>query len=120
MEETATSTPPTTEPRKPPRNAKALKPAPEEPAVAPSVQGARTIQVRLIKASTLQPFDLPGLMSNACTSRLHPTNGKGKRHEIEFVPALRGFRVRFFPPSGPTQEGYVPEQHVVWWEPVTP
>lgn len=60
--------------------------------------------------------DGPGLsMSTSVTSR---KLSRGSRHEMDFRPWMRAFRLTHYPANAEPRSVYIPEQRVALWEPL--
>ena len=66
------------------------------------------------------PISVPGKpCCSSVTSRLDESAGPRERHEIEYHPWLRAFRVSHHA-NDKTEVAYIPEGRVDVWRPLTP
>lgn len=93
------------------------KPEPSPPQRRPAPNRV-PIQVGILKFPASSDPGIPGTMSSAVSDRRWK-DGRSSRHEIQYEPWLRAFRVTYHAPEAKApQVVYVPEGRVVVWYPL--
>lgn len=91
-------------------------PSPESPESSESSsEDGRTFPVSLLQFPYTDPQDGPGF--KVATSLSARCRSKDSRHEIDYVPGLRGFRVVLHEHGKDPVEAYIPEHRVAIWYP---